>query len=324
MPVGFIRGIITRHGRRHEFSYENSNGAKIRTNFRKSLPMSRVVEIFEVGPRDGLQNEARQIATAEKVALIDTLSGAGFRRIEVASFVSPRWVPQMADSAEVLGGITRRPGVRYAALTPNMKGYEGARAARADEVAIFGSASEGFSKANINATIEESLTRFAPVLDAARADGVPVRGYVSCVVECPYDGPVAPGDVARVAGRLRDLGCYEISLGDTIGRAMPEAVNAMLTAVLEEVPAERIAGHFHDTSGRALENIEVALERGLRVFDAAVGGLGGCPYAPGAAGNVATEAVADRLAALGYDTGLDLGVVARAANMAVAMRGGRS
>jgi hydroxymethylglutaryl-CoA lyase len=284
--------------------------------------MNGRVEIFEVGPRDGLQNEARPIPTADKVALIDMLSGAGFRRIEVASFVSPRWVPQMADSAEVLEGIARAPGVRYAALTPNMKGYERARAARADEVAIFGSASEGFSRANINATIEESLARFAPVAEAARADGMPVRGYVSCVVECPYDGPVAPAAVARVAARLRAMGCYEISLGDTIGRGTPEAVDGTLAAVLEEVPAKDLAGHFHDTSGRALDNIEVALGRGLRVFDAAVGGLGGCPYAPGAAGNVATEAVAARLAALGYETGLDAEVIAQAARMARAMRGG--
>jgi len=282
--------------------------------------MTERVEIFEVGPRDGLQNEARPIPTAEKVALIDTLSRAGFARIEVASFVSPRWVPQMADSAEVLAGITRAPGVRYAALTPNMKGYERARAARADEVAIFGSASEGFSRANINASIEESLDRFAPVVEAARADGMPVRGYISCVVECPYDGHVAPAAVARVAARLRDLGCYEISLGDTIGRAVPEAVDAMLAAVCEELPANRLAGHYHDTGGRALENIEASLARGLRVFDAAVGGLGGCPYAPGAAGNVASEAVHDRLTALGYETGLDRAVLDKAAAMVREMR----
>jgi hydroxymethylglutaryl-CoA lyase len=286
--------------------------------------MAETVEIFEVGSRDGLQNEARAIPTAAKVRLIDTLSRAGFRRIEVASFVSPKWVPQMADSDAVLAGIARAPGVSYAALTPNLKGYERARAAGADEVAIFGSASEGFSRANINATIEESLARFAPVAEAARADGVPMRGYVSCVVECPYDGKVAPGEVARVVARLRDLGCYEVSLGDTIGRAAPEAMDAMLAAVLSELPAERLAGHFHDTSGRALDNIEVALGRGLRVFDAAVGGLGGCPYAPGAAGNVATEAVMARLAALGYDTGLDARVVAEAAAQARAMREGEA
>jgi hydroxymethylglutaryl-CoA lyase len=282
--------------------------------------MPETVEIFEVGPRDGLQNEARAIPTAEKVALIDTLSRAGFRRIEVASFVSPKWVPQMADSDAVMAGIARRPGVSFAALTPNLKGYERARAAGADEVAIFGSASEGFSKANINATIDESLARFAPVAEAAARDGLPMRGYVSCVVECPYDGAVDPAQVARVVARLRDLGCYEVSLGDTIGRATPEATDAMLAAVLSELPPERLAGHFHDTSGRALENIGVALGRGLRVFDAAVGGLGGCPYAPGAAGNVATEAVMARLAALGYETGLDAGVIAEAGAMARAMR----
>ncbi len=280
------------------------------------------VEIFEVGPRDGLQNEKRAIATAEKIALVDCLSGAGFRRIEVASFVSPKWVPQMADSAQVLAGITRVPGVSYAALTPNMRGYEGAKAARADEIAIFGSASEGFSRANLNATIAESLERFRPVAEAAKFDGIPMRGYISCVTDCPFDGPVSPDQVARVAEELRDMGCYEISLGDTIGQGQPERVDAMLARVLDEMPAEKLAGHFHDTSGRALDNIEVSLARGLRVFDAAVGGLGGCPYAPGAEGNVATEAVAARLTDLGYETGLDMGVIAQAAGMARAMRKG--
>ncbi|WP_418591939.1 hydroxymethylglutaryl-CoA lyase [Ponticoccus sp. (in: a-proteobacteria)] len=284
--------------------------------------MSRAVEIFEVGPRDGLQNEARMIPASEKVALVDCLSLAGFRRIECASFVSPKWVPQMADSDAVLAAIARAPGVSYAALTPNLKGLERAIAARADEVAIFGSASEGFSRANINASVAESLERFGPVVEAARAAGLPVRGYVSCVVECPYDGAVAPGAVARVVAALRDLGCYEVSLGDTIGRGTPEAVDAMLATVLGEIGADRLAGHFHDTAGRALDNVEVSLARGLRVFDAAVGGLGGCPYAPGAAGNVATEAVAERLAALGYQTGLDGAVLAEAARMAVRMRTG--
>lgn len=282
--------------------------------------MTETVEIFEVGPRDGLQNEKRQIPVEDKIALVDCLSGAGFRRIEVASFVSPKWVPQMADSAQVLAGITRAPGVSYAALTPNMRGLEGALAARADEVAIFGSASEGFSKANINATIAESLERFAPVAAAAQAAGLPVRGYVSCVVECPYDGLVAPEAVARVAKALHEMGCYEISLGDTIGQGTPERIGAMLEAVAEVVPVAQLAGHYHDTSGRALENIEASLDRGVRVFDAAVGGLGGCPYAPGAAGNVATEAVAERLTVLGFDTGLDKGLVAQAAEMARAMR----
>ncbi len=282
--------------------------------------MADAVDIFEVGPRDGLQNEARAIPVADKIALVDTLSGAGFSRIEVASFVSPRWVPQMAGSAEVLRGITRVPGVRYAALVPNMRGLTDAVAAGADEVAVFASASEGFSRANINATIAESLARFVPVLDAARAQGLRVRGYVSCVVECPYDGGVAPARVADVAQALWKLGCYEISLGDTIGRATPGAVDAMLEAVCEVVPASGLAGHFHDTGGRALDNIEASLARGLRVFDAATGGLGGCPFAPGAAGNVATEAVHDRLTALGYATGLDAGVLERAARMARSLR----
>jgi len=233
------------------------------------------VEIFEVGPRDGLQNEARLIPVEEKIALVDCLSRAGFRRIECASFVSPKWVPQMAESGTVLAGITRVPGVSYAALTPNMRGFEDAVAAGADEVAIFGSASEGFSRANINATIAESLERFAPVAEVAAAAGIPVRGYVSCVVECPYDGAVAPADVARVVAALRDMGCYEVSLGDTIGRARPEGIVAMLEAVLGEMPADRLAGHYHDTGGLACDNIEASLGLGLRVFDAAVGGLGG-------------------------------------------------
>ena len=282
--------------------------------------MPERVEIFEVGPRDGLQNEKRPIPTDDKIALVDCLSRAGFRRIEVASFVSPKWVPQMADGAAVLAGITRAPGVRYAALAPNMKGYEGAVAARADEVAIFGAASEGFAKANINATIAESLDRFRPVAERAAAEGVRVRGYVSCVTDCPYDGPVAPAAVARVVAALRDMGCYEVSLGDTIGQGRPETIDAMLAAVLDELPAGRLAGHYHDTAGRALANIDVSLARGLRVFDAAVGGLGGCPYAPGAAGNVATEAVVAHVEAAGYSTGLDPAVIAQAAAMARAMR----
>ena len=284
--------------------------------------MSDYVEIFEMGPRDGLQNEKRLIPTAEKIALVDCLSRAGFKRIEVASFVSPKWVPQMADSGEVLAGISRRDGVSYAALTPNMKGFDGAVAARADEIAIFGSASEGFSKANINATIAESLERFAPVAEAAKAAGIPVRGYVSCVSDCPYDGATPPEKVAEVAAVLLAMGCYEISLGDTSGQGTPESISKMLGAVLQEVPPEKLAGHYHDTAGRALANIEASLEQGLRVFDAAVGGLGGCPYAPGAAGNVATEAVNDRLNGLGYDTGLDPEVLAEAAAMARAMREG--
>ena len=282
--------------------------------------MAQTVEIFEMGPRDGLQNEKRAIPVAEKIALVDCLSGAGFRRIEVASFVSPKWVPQMAGSAEVLAGITRAAGVSYAALTPNIRGYEDAVAAKADEIAVFASASEGFSKANINASIAESIERFKPILDAVREINLPVRGYVSCVTDCPFDGPVDPHQVAKVAETLHRLGCYEISLGDTIGQGTPESITKMLAAVTERVPAAQLAGHYHDTAGRALENIEASLDVGLRVFDAAVGGLGGCPYAPGAAGNVATEAVHARLTELGYETGLDHEALVRAAQMAQAMR----
>lgn len=282
--------------------------------------MREAVEIFEMGPRDGLQNEKRLIPAAEKIALVDMLSRAGFRRIEVTSFVSPKWVPQMADAAEVMAGITRAPGISYAVLTPNMKGYEGARAANASEIAIFASASEGFSRANLNCTIAESLERLAPVAAAARADGVPVRGYVSVVTDCPFDGPTPPASVARVAAALRDAGCYEISLGDTIGQGRPETIDAMLAAVLDELPADRLAGHYHDTAGRALDNIDASLARGLRVFDAAVGGLGGCPYAPGAKGNVATEKVAAHLERLGHRTGLDMGVISEAAKYAKGVR----
>ncbi|WP_170440847.1 hydroxymethylglutaryl-CoA lyase [Ruegeria arenilitoris] len=284
--------------------------------------MAERVEIFEVGPRDGLQNEKREIQVSEKIALVDCLSRAGFSRIEVASFVSPKWVPQMAGSAEVLAGITRAPGVRYAALTPNMRGYEDALAAGADEIAVFASASEGFSQANINATIAESIERFVPILEAARHIDLPVRGYVSCVTDCPYDGPTPPAKVAEVADLLFSHGCYEISLGDTIGQGTPDSIARMLLVVREYVPATRLAGHFHDTNGRAIDNIDASLALGVRVFDAAVGGLGGCPYAPGAAGNVATEAVAAHLERLGYDTGLDAAVLNEAAEMARALRAG--
>ncbi len=282
--------------------------------------MGEPVEIVEVGPRDGLQNEPRIVPVAQKIALVDLLGRAGFRRIEAASFVSPRWVPQMADGAVVMAGITRQPGVRYSALTPNLKGYEAARAAGVDEVAVFASAAEGFSRANLNASIAESLERFRPVCAAAAAEGVPVRGYVSCVTDCPVDGPTRPEAVVRVASALLEMGCFEISLGDTLGRAIPARVAQLLAALEGVLPVDRIAGHFHDTSGRALENIEVALEHGVRVFDASVGGLGGCPYAPGAAGNVATEAVATRLTALGFEHGLDMELLTRAAALARSLR----
>ncbi|WP_187428692.1 3-hydroxy-3-isohexenylglutaryl-CoA/hydroxy-methylglutaryl-CoA lyase [Roseobacter fucihabitans] len=279
-------------------------------------------EIFEVGPRDGLQNEARDIPVGEKIALIDTLSRAGLRRIEAGSFVSPKRVPQMAGSGEVMAGIRRADGVRYGALTPNMRGFQDAQAAGVDEIAVFASASEGFSQANINASIAESLARFAPLLEEARHIDLPVRGYVSCVIECPYDGAVAPAAVAQVADKLFGMGCYEISLGDTIGAGTPDSIARMLLAVRDVVPVGRLAGHYHDTHDRAMANIDASLSLGVRVFDAAVGGLGGCPFAPGAAGNVATEAVAKHLAALGYDTGLDLDVIQEAAQMARAMRPG--
>jgi len=282
--------------------------------------MAEPVEIFEVGPRDGLQNEPRAIATADKIALVDLLSQAGFSRIEVASFVSPKWVPQMADSAAVLAGVIRKPGVKYTALTPNQRGLDRAIAAGADEVAVFGSASEEFSQKNINCSISESLERFAPMVRAANDANIQVRGYVSCVTDCPYEGPVAPQKVADMAQALADIGCYEISLGETLGRATPERICLMLEAVVQRVSPSRLAGHYHDTGGRALDSIQASLDFGLRVFDAAVGGLGGCPFAPGAAGNVATEAVHSRLADLGHDTGLNAKILKQAAEFARSLR----
>lgn len=282
--------------------------------------MAEHVTIYEVGPRDGLQSEPRTIPTPGKIALVDALSACGFSHIEVTSFVSPRWVPQMADAAAVMSGITRRPGVTYAALTPNLAGYAAASAAGADEVAIFAAASETFSERNINCSIAESLARFKAVAAEATRDGIGLRGYVSCVTDCPYEGRVSPDAVADVASALRDLGCREVSLGDTIGKGTPSSTAAMLDVVLERTPATGLAGHFHDTGGLALANIEIALDRGLRVFDASCGGLGGCPFAPGAAGNVATESVADRLEALGFETGLDRDRLAKAAGLARRLR----
>jgi hydroxymethylglutaryl-CoA lyase len=278
------------------------------------------VTIVEMSPRDGLQNEARFVETADKIRLVDLLSDCGFERIEVTSFVSAKWVPQLADAAAVMAGIKRRAGTRYAVLTPNMKGFEAALAADAGEIAIFASASESFSQHNINCSIAESIERFRPVADASREAGIPMRGYVSCVVECPYEGAVAPEAAARVAAELCRLGCFEISLGDTIGRGRPEAVDRMLASVLGEAPASMLAGHFHDTSGRALENIDVSLERGLAVFDASIGGLGGCPYAPGAKGNVDTLAVARHLQAKGIETGLRLDALENVARFARGLR----
>ncbi|WP_237059324.1 hydroxymethylglutaryl-CoA lyase [Microbulbifer sediminum] len=269
-----------------------------------SLPAR--VKMVEVGPRDGLQNEKQEISVATRVALIDRLSAAGLPVIEAGSFVSPKWVPQMAASEEVLAGIQRRPGVTYSALTPNMKGYERALQARADEVAVFGAASESFTQKNINCSIAESLERFRPLLQQARTDGIPVRGYVSCVLGCPYEGDIAPEKVAEVSAELLEMGCYEISLGDTIGVGTPEAARRMIETVASRVPMERLAVHFHDTYGQALANIYAALQAGVAVVDSAVAGLGGCPYARGASGNVASEDVLYMLDGLGIETGVDL------------------
>lgn len=267
--------------------------------------MKEDVTIYEVGPRDGLQNEKKLITTEDKIKLVDAITACGFTKVEVTSFVSPKWVPQMSDASAVLEGIDRKKVITYAALTPNIKGFDRALSAQATEVAIFAAATQGFSQANINCSIEESLARFLPILKAAREHGIPVRGCLSCVTDCPYDGAVDPASVVRVAKALTNMGCYEISLADTIGSGTPDQVGKMLDAVLNELPADRLAGHFHDTNGRALENIAVSLEKGLRVFDSSVGGLGGCPYAPGATGNVATEAVVEMVESMGYETGLD-------------------
>ncbi|MPS34501.1 hydroxymethylglutaryl-CoA lyase [Stenotrophomonas acidaminiphila] len=272
--------------------------------------MSDFVRIVEVGPRDGLQNEKQQVATADKIALIDRLSATGLRSIEATSFVSPKWVPQLADAAEVMAGIARRPGVAYPVLVPNEQGYDRARAAGAREVAVFTAASEQFNRTNTNAGIDESLQRFAPVLERARADGIPVRGYVSTVLGCPYQGEVPLADVVRVARALYAMGCHEISLGDTIGVGTPRKARAMLRAVAAEVPMAALAVHFHDTYGQALANIAACLEDGVRVVDSAVAGTGGCPYARGASGNVASEDVVYMLHGMGMDTGIDLPALA--------------
>ncbi|AXR06244.1 hydroxymethylglutaryl-CoA lyase [Salinimonas sediminis] len=264
------------------------------------------VTLVEVGPRDGLQNEAARLSTETKVTLVELLAEAGLSRIETGSFVSPKWVPQMADSAQVFTKIRRRPGVSYSALTPNMKGFEAALAAGTDEVAIFGAASEHFSQKNINCSIEESLARFAPICEAAQTAGIKVRGYVSCVLGCPYEGDVAAESVARVAKSMAEMGCYEISLGDTIGTGTALKTAAMLQAVIAVVPAKQLAVHFHDTYGQALTNIYVALSQGISVIDSAIAGLGGCPYAKGASGNVATEDVLYMLNGMGIHTGISM------------------
>jgi hydroxymethylglutaryl-CoA lyase len=264
------------------------------------------VRIVEVGPRDGLQHEKAPVSTKVKVDLIRRLGAAGLKTIEVTSFVSPKWVPQMADHAEVFAAIEKLPDVTYPVLTPNMKGFEAALAAGAKEVAVFGAASESFSQKNINCSIAESLERFRPIVEAAKVADIKVRGYVSCVLGCPYEGEVPPLAVADVAQALLEMGCYEISLGDTIGVGTPERTSAMIKAVARRVPLKKIAGHFHDTYGMAAANVYAALQMGIGVFDSSVAGLGGCPFAAGASGNVATEDVVWLLTGLGIDTGIDL------------------
>ena len=270
------------------------------------MSATEFVRIVEVGPRDGLQNEKALVGTADKIALIDKLAATGLGTVEATAFVSPKWVPQMVDAAEVYAGVAKREGVRYPVLVPNLQGYERARAVAVAEIAIFGAASEAFSKANINASIAESLERFAPVLEAAKRDGVAVRGYVSTVLGCPYQGEVPVAEVVRVAKALHAMGCYEISLGDTIGVGTPRKARAMLEAVATEVPMAALAVHFHDTYGQAVGNVAACLEAGVRVVDAAVSGTGGCPYAKGASGNVATEDIVYLLDGMGFAHGVDL------------------
>lgn len=264
------------------------------------------VRMIEVGPRDGLQNEAQPISVADKVQLVNALTDAGLGYIEVGSFVSPKWVPQMAGSAEVFAQIQHKPGVVYGALTPNMRGFEDAVAAGVKEVAVFAAASEAFSQRNINCSISESLERFVPIMESARQHGISVRGYVSCVLGCPYEGQVSAQHVAAVAKELYAMGCYEVSLGDTIGTGTPSATRAMFEAVGAYVPREKLAGHFHDTYGQAMVNIYASLLEGINVFDSSVAGLGGCPYAKGASGNVATEDVLYMLNGMGIETGVDM------------------
>lgn len=278
--------------------------------------MKDSVTIFEMGPRDGLQNEKKQISTNNKTRLVDKLTDCGFSKIEVTSFVSPKWVPQMGDAADVLARIRRGNAVIYSALTSNLKGLQQAVLSDVNEVAVFASASESFSQKNINCSIAESLLRYQPVLEEASKKQIPVRGYVSCVTSCPFDGPTSPAQVADVAKKLIEMGCYEISLGDTIGSGTPETIRIMLEEVLKIIPANHLAGHYHDTRHNALKNIEISLDLGLRVFDSTVGGLGGCPFAPGANGNVSSAAVVALMETRGHETGIDLDKLLKVATFA--------
>ena len=285
------------------------------------MTLPQRVRIVEVGPRDGLQNEAGVVPARVKIELIERLADAGLPAIEATAFVSPKWVPQMADNAEVMTGLRRKPGVAYPVLVPNLKGFEAALAAGAGEIAVFGAASEAFSQKNINCSIAESLARFEPVVKAAKQHGLAVRGYISCVAGCPYQGAVAPAAVADVAAALYRMGCYEISLGDTIGVGTPGRIQAMLAAVAQAVPTEKLAAHFHDTYGQALANLYAAMELGVATMDSSVAGLGGCPYAKGASGNVATEDVVYLLDGLGIETGVDIDLVFEAGRFICAQLG---
>lgn len=289
------------------------------------------VRIVEMGPRDGLQNESRAVPLATKLALIERLAAAGLQAIEATAFVSPKWVPQMADHAELMGTLARHPGVTYPVLTPNLKGYEAAVAAGADHVAIFVAATESFSQRNTNCSVAEAMSRFEPIMARAAQDGVKVRGYVSCVVGCPYEGAVDPQQVALLAEQLMTLGCYEVSLGDTIGVGTPASVQRLLDAVTSRVPMAQLAGHFHDTYGMGVANVHASYQLGLRCFDSSVAGLGGCPYAKGATGNVATEDLVYLFDGLGVHTGIDLAAlvnvgdwISRALDRPNASRAGRA
>ena len=284
--------------------------------------MGEHVRIFEVSPRDGLQNESDFIETKDKIRLVNLISAAGFTSVEVTSFVNSLWVPQLADAAQVMQGIDRREGISYSALTPNAKGFENALKANVSEVAVFVAASETFSRKNTNCSIEESFERVHAVMRRAGQEQISVRGYVSCVLDCPYEGRIAPQAVEQVTQKLLDAGCYEVSLGDTIGHGTQQSTAELLDVLLEKIPAASLAGHFHDTQGHAIENIKVSLERGLRTFDSAMAGLGGCPYAPGALGNVDTIDLVKTLSTLGYETGIDPEILDAAAAYARQLKNG--
>ena len=278
--------------------------------------MSDFIEIFEVGPRDGLQNESKIIDTESKITLVNLLSECGLPKIEVSSFVSSKWVPQLADAASVFKKIIRKQNVKYAALTPNLEGFKNATLVNVDEVAIFAAASETFSKKNINCSIEESITRFHPLMKEAKRLGISVRGYISCITDCPYEGEINPSMVLHIAKQFKEMGCYQISLGDTIGNSTPTSLSKLYRMLFSELPETFFAGHFHDTKGRALDNVELSLENGIKTFDSSIAGLGGCPYAPGASGNVSTEKIIKFIETMGYHTKARLDKIKKASDFA--------